>query len=662
MSLFLADLDPYDTESDVAKDTNVYLRIGADGGDIVDLDTVLITIEGSDAYDGDGTPAGYQDGFYGTVTSDGSNGYIFDIDPESDFPETTTIDVDVYAENTLGTVILNQSYSFDITTYPFISALDPANGETGVDHDKNIEMTLDGGSGNITKSTIEVRVDSVLAYDDDGATPGFQPGFQGTGSSIVVNGNGYDLVIDQEEDFGAGQRIDLQIDADNDLSFSIDEDKYFKTNIYTTQINPVTPVGNEKLAPIEQSIYIDFTKTPVLIKVNSVVAWDGAFQNGWSGLNISHVDGTRIVLDPPSDFTINVGVVVEAQTTTDSRTWRFLPGTTQATTTHDTGSPVVLDADGSLWYAYTRDYEEGLTPPLQPGNIYMRKGNPLTAEAITVTGQVVDVGFDANTGLINVVFEHNRKVQFMTVLPTDSPSYKNPESILFTNANMSLYGDQRRQRGTIFYGSTYGNQRRGMTYDWGTPGLGEFLSTPYPVTLHCYNTVSSYMQEYVIGFEVYKSIPGSSYWRPLGTISYTYGDPYAVFVDNKFIAGASYRCRAIFQYDDTATSKIFKSVTSDIVTLSENTMSDLAAMSIYGGRKRQVVLSVTISPPLKRLIADYGDISVYGGRKRQVVPSSTSYVPVKRVYDTETMDMSVYGGTDRIVKLDITGYDPIGVG
>jgi hypothetical protein len=99
----LSGLSPADGTTGVSKNTNVTLTIAAGSMPVVES-SIEVTIEGELAYDGDGTPAGFQPGFQGpdSSISASGDGWALVIDKETPLPGFTVIDVQVVAVDTLG--------------------------------------------------------------------------------------------------------------------------------------------------------------------------------------------------------------------------------------------------------------------------------------------------------------------------------------------------------------------------------------------------------------------------------------------------------------------------------------------------------------------------------------------------------------------------------
>ena len=193
-------------------------------------------------------------------------------------------------------------------------------------------------------------------------------------------------------------------------------------------ITPITPIDREKLVPISTSILIDFTGTPTLVLVDTIVVFDGSFQAGWTGSLLNKpFGGKRLILDPPSDFAL--GAVVDVDVTEDGTVrlvYVFEAGTTRITSTDDASSPRVVETGVSPaiepYVAYVRE----------PGDMYLRQDEPLTPEIKVVEGSIVDIGWDPTLGKLIVFFVNNGKIFVTTADPGDGPTSLTQPSALTT--------------------------------------------------------------------------------------------------------------------------------------------------------------------------------------------------------------------------------------
>jgi len=174
--------------------------------------------------------------------------------------------------------------------------------------------------------------------------------------------------------------------------------------------------------------------------VNGTRVFDGASAlAGWSFISISFPGGTRLVLDPPVQF--SVGDVVNVRSTSsdnDELNIVFQCGLRQITTTDDASVPRVTETSGAPLIAYSRS----------PGNIYLRRDEPLTAETLVVPGNNVDVGFNETLGQFETMYIHNGKVFIVSGEPGDALSTLTQPSILKADLRPGSTGDSPNSRFT----------------------------------------------------------------------------------------------------------------------------------------------------------------------------------------------------------------------
>lgn len=103
--------------------------------------------------------------------------------------------------------------------------------------------------------------------------------------------------------------------------------------------------------------------------------------------------------------------------------WKYFPG---IVLTDGQVSLLFQESTGPLrtpWIGYSRE----------PGNIYVRKDEPLTDEVFLVPGNKVDIGYDEVRNEIEIMYIHNGKVFLVTGQPSETPSTLTQPSILKTN-------------------------------------------------------------------------------------------------------------------------------------------------------------------------------------------------------------------------------------
>jgi len=116
----LINLNPPSGAANISKSTNIELRIDGGSGSAIDLSTVVIQVQRNFAtpvvaYSG----GSIQPGFSGGETLSG-NGYDFDLNPDFNFADGSTITVFVFAQDLVGNT-LNTSYSFSTVSEVFLA-------------------------------------------------------------------------------------------------------------------------------------------------------------------------------------------------------------------------------------------------------------------------------------------------------------------------------------------------------------------------------------------------------------------------------------------------------------------------------------------------------------------------------------------------------------
>ena len=229
--------DPAKSETDVEKDTNIVFVI-SDTGDGVDVDTIVIGVEGT-PYDCDdavvtcsGTSAAY------TVTYNQVADYSYDqvvnvtIDADDLADTPNSMDQDVY----LFTIESEP-------TGPVTSDWDPAKSATGVDKDTNIVFVISDDGDGVDIDTIQMDEEGnnhcweslVAACPDAGD------------KDLVITGTSasYTVTYDPGVDYSYDQVVNVTIDAD-DLAGtpnSMEQDVYLFTIESEVLSNDNTIIG-----------------------------------------------------------------------------------------------------------------------------------------------------------------------------------------------------------------------------------------------------------------------------------------------------------------------------------------------------------------------------------------------------------------------------------
>jgi len=190
-------------------------------------------------------------------------------------------------------------------------------------------------------------------------------------------------------------------------------------------ITPVTPVDRERLVPVNTGLLIDaIGETVAQVVVDGVVVWNGSSaQNSWSGFTITLVGGERLVLDPPSTFTVGQVVsVVVGGTVTSSVSYIFQCGLEQITTGDDASAPTTSTAgpaatvipDPTWHLELDQDVPSagGFLVQNQGGVTYQPTGAVGQSALLSGSGQFISISSPnkVNTPIVDRVFNVNAPV------------------------------------------------------------------------------------------------------------------------------------------------------------------------------------------------------------------------------------------------------------
>lgn len=306
----------------------------------------------------------------------------------------------------------------------------------------------------------------------------------------------------------------------------------------------VTPVDRERLVPVTTAIIQDYMATSSTgVWVNDVQVFNGvAALAGWSFISISFPGGTRIVLDPPSSFSVGDVVRVRSQAADgDELDLVFQCGLRQITTTDDASVPRITETSDDPIIAYSR----------APGNIYLRRDEPLTSEVLLVPGDNVDVGFNETTNKFEVMYVHNGKVFVITGDPGDAFSTLAQPSILKTNVSPGTTGDFSRNQlsltdfppvkiavpsDPVFSGDTGDGYRFSLTSPPNSPQAFALLSDS-ATTVVVAPSQSTLIKEILL----YKINTGAATL----IASLPYSTQIQIFIDNAYMPGDRYFTQAV---------------------------------------------------------------------------------------------------------------------
>jgi hypothetical protein len=190
------------TGTGVSKSTSVFVSIRDIGGDEINSSSIDATVDTIDAVI-DGV---FQAGFSGTIVANAFDGFDLTIDKDTDYPSFTDIAVYVYAEdNNANSNNINWSFKTEDYLGPVGELIVPTSGQIDVDLDTLIVTTF-SDDDDVDFATIKIEVDKTgtgLSYETAFESGAFQPGWNGPGSTILIDGGGpgIDVItIDPESD------------------------------------------------------------------------------------------------------------------------------------------------------------------------------------------------------------------------------------------------------------------------------------------------------------------------------------------------------------------------------------------------------------------------------------------------------------------------------
>ncbi len=218
--------DPVNGSVGNGLDSNINFDI-SDASSGVDIDTVIVSIDGTDYQKTD---------LEFTYTGDSSS-YSITIDPSSDFLDETPVMVEIDAEDFSNNVMSTFQYSFNqpVTDNvpPYVTGTDPAPNDQNVSLDSNIVLHVQDDISGVDIDTVEVDVDGTLYKKGDSNF-----NFSGDPSD-------YFIIVDPIDDFVADTPVNVSVDATdlrgnnmNTYSYSFNEPDVDNTPPYVTDPDP----------------------------------------------------------------------------------------------------------------------------------------------------------------------------------------------------------------------------------------------------------------------------------------------------------------------------------------------------------------------------------------------------------------------------------------
>jgi hypothetical protein len=215
---YLANQSPGPGQTGVAPTTLINLDILDDDAG-VDVATVVLKVNGVDAYKNEAAQAGFT-----VQRTTLGNGYRFSINPDVDLVEGTWITIAVTASD--AAVIpntLNTSYQFQTSdvTGPYLQNQVPApfQQEVSVRANVTLEVVADGLA--VDPSTVIIRIDGIPAWS--GGVQ--QPGFAVTDSAVT---KGYKYVINPVIDFTSAAWVTVGVYAEDTSGNPLDTSYQFQ--------------------------------------------------------------------------------------------------------------------------------------------------------------------------------------------------------------------------------------------------------------------------------------------------------------------------------------------------------------------------------------------------------------------------------------------------
>jgi len=558
------------------------------------------------------------------------------VNPTKDLYFDKDIQVKIQAEDVAGMPnVLNQTYSFHTVVPPFLRDKNPERFES-IHPSANLLLTIDGGSGNIVQSTISIKLEGQVVYSASAFAAGFES------STIVADGGGnFSVIINGDDDLEVSTAYTIEVYAANDLGYTLDTSYDIRTMPVIT-IAPVTPLSGEKLVAQDTYISIDFPTQPTLVQVDGVTVYDGSFQNGWFGSLKTYDNAKRLVLDPPAPFAIGQVPSVRAETASENMTYAFEVGTTRVTTTDNTSSPRVTEADVYTWLGYIKE----------PGAVCLRKLDPLTSEVNVLPGHVVEVGYDPDLAKVVILYELNGKVMMILANPDDLPEGIGYPSVL----NNKLQSPPM----------TTGEGKRFVPQENGHLALESWDETPSThvldaasastVRIHVQSLVSSPEKDWVIGYIVVKRTTGITYlgFKEAGE------DDYVEFVDTKPLESARYAALPVFRHPNNVA---FNGRLGNYTSTPSNSDIVVAPGAAPGATVTPRKLDLIYYAPLKESPLEEFEITFQNvGEGVGYGINITTYLILSEYPEETVTIISHQAGDGHKQYMNISGFDQIGVG
>jgi len=488
----------------------------------------------------------------------------------------------------------------------------------------------------IDESTLLLEIDKHgnRAYETIYSGGSFQAPYTG---SVVADGvegiRQYNVTVDTL-DLGVDAPIYIRADVYDYAGNRARIRYWFRTVEVAEDIAPEYPVDQENLVSTGESLALDFKfEDPLTVTVGGVLAYDDGlvpkFRNGWGGAYIDDDNGKRLILEPPTPFTINANVTVSVTTASYARSYTFRVSSQQITTTSDVTGPKITEATAAnVWIGYVRS-----------GNLVLRKGDPLTGEVTVIPARQWDHGYDPTLGKYLLYWIDNGRVFYSAADPGDAPEVLPEYSTINGTITEALGGSES------VYIKTRLTARPQDPIVKGVPPDGV-------LDIDIYRPTTDPSADQLVGFNLYTLWHGTA-----SLIKYVVADPTdpTTYLIPDYILGSQYFVRPVYDRG----GELLEGASSDRVGLPD--YSSLASESLAGS-EGQYVFGSTTFPPLKFFVPDNvaeglaGDEALYVFRGFRYETSKET--------NEETPDNAAEGlaGSESMAVVLIGGFGIIGVG
>lgn len=327
---------PIPESTDVASDAVITFDMHDSSGTGVAVDRLIVKIDDGEAVIDGVVQSGYTFGYEQDTIIDTFglqfDGYHFSVSRDIPFDpgKEIAVEIDGYdGYNNLATEVFFFTVAPD--TIPPYVMVSPANGDTGLSRDTFITVQVRDILG-VDKSTVDISVQGNPAVIGGVSIPPFDVYITETESSPGV-ADGYQFVIDTENDFGFNERVYVDVNGDDLFGNSV------STRTSFTIYNETTPPVISGMAPrdgqeevsrrpdiefiVRDGYDIDYRRLNVSVNGDAAIL-DGVVQPFYQVTNyrllsgyppgVEPGDGYHVVIHPQYDFDYNstVGVAVLA--------------------------------------------------------------------------------------------------------------------------------------------------------------------------------------------------------------------------------------------------------------------------------------------------------------------------------------------------------------